>query len=112
MPFAVNGDAAKGIAFVIGAASMAEFVAKACSSPQTVEINAKKRAPTMMKWVNIGILEGALIIGVTIFFDKKYGPPMIAGAVVEGIITYAEYWHGKQSGLANPGPGTEEYGGP
>ena len=43
MPFAVNGgDAGKGIAFVIGAASMAEFVAKACSSPQTVEINAKK----------------------------------------------------------------------
>ena len=99
----------QGIAFVIGAASMAEFVAKACSSPQTVEINAQKRAPTLMKWVNIGIVEGALIIGATIFFDKKYAMPMIAGAVVEGVITYAEYAHGKQSGLANPGQPTEEY---
>jgi hypothetical protein len=99
----------QGIAFVIGAASMAEFVAKACSSPQTVEINAKKRAPTMMKWVNVGIIEGALIIGVTIFFDKKYAMPMIAGAVTEGLITYAEYAHGKKSGLNNPGPPTEDY---
>jgi hypothetical protein len=99
----------QGIAFVIGAASMAEFVAKACSSPQTVEINAQKRAPTLMKWVNVGIAEGALIIGATVFFDKKYAKPMIAGAVVEGLITYAEYAYGKNSGLANPGPPTEEY---
>jgi hypothetical protein len=98
----------QGIAFVIGAASMAEFVAKACSSPQTVEINAKKRAPTMMKWVNIGIAEGALIIGATIFFDKKYAMPMILGAAAEGVITYAEYVYGKKSGLNNPGPPTEE----
>jgi len=109
MPFALNGnDYGQGIAFVIGAASMAEFVAKACSSPQTVEINAKKRAPTMMKWVVIGLLEGALLIGVTIFFDKKYSVPMIAGAAVEGIITYAEYAHGRNSGLSQPGPTTEE----
>jgi hypothetical protein len=102
----------KGIAFVIGAASMAEFVAKACSSPQTVEINAQKRAPTLMKWVNIGIAEGALIIGVTIFFDKKYAGPMIAGALLEAGITYAEYMHGKKSGLANPGAPTEQYPNP
>jgi hypothetical protein len=102
-------SAGQGIAFVIGAASMAEFVAKACSSPQTVEINAKKRAPTMMKWVNVGIAEGALIIGATIFFDKKYAKPLIAGAVVEGIITYAEYAYGRNSGLANPGPSTEDW---
>jgi len=109
MPFALNGgDAGKGIAFVIGAASMAEFVAKACSSPQTVEINAKKRAPTMMKWVVIGLAEGALLIGVTIFFDKKYSGALIAGAVVEGIITYAEYVHGRNAGLTSPEPGTEE----
>jgi hypothetical protein len=109
MPLALESNYGTGIAFVIGAASMAEFVAKACSSPQTVEINASKRAPTMMKWVNIGILEGALLIGVTVFFDKKYSVPLIAGAVAEGIITYAEYVHGRASGLNNPGPGTEQY---
>jgi len=110
MPFALNGDSAgNGIAFVIGAASMAEFVAKACSSPQTVEINAKKRAPTMMKWVNVGIAEGALLIGVTIFFDKKYSMPLILGALAEAVITYAEYVHGRNAGLRQPGPPTEEY---
>jgi hypothetical protein len=98
-----------GIAFVIGAASMAEFVAKACSSPQTVEINAGQRAPTLMKWVHIGLLEGAVIIGVTVFFDKKYAKALIAGAAVEGIITYAEYLHGKNVGLKNGGPSTESY---
>jgi hypothetical protein len=109
MPFALNGgDSGKGIAFVIGAASMAEFIAKACSSPQTVEINAKKRAPTMMKWVFVGLAEGALIIGITIFFDKKYSAPMIWGALVEGIITYAEYIHGRNAGLSSSAPGTEE----
>jgi len=108
MPMALTAEG-KGIAFVIGAASMAEFVAKACSSPQTVEINAKKRAPTMMKWVHVGIMEGALIIGVTIFFDKQYAFPLIAGAFVEAIITYMEYIHGRNSGLAKPGPSTEQY---
>ena len=103
MAFGNNG------AGLIGAASMAEFVAKACSSPQTVEINANKRAPTLMKWVHIGIAEGAVLIGVTIFFDKKYAKPLILGALAEGLITYAEYIHGKQSGLASVESGTEDY---
>jgi len=112
MPLALNGgDFGKGIAFVIGAASMAEFIAKACSSPQTVEINANKRAETMMKWVAVGLVEGALIIGVTVFFDKKYSGALIAGAAVEGLITYMEYAHAKNAGLATAAtkPGTEQY---
>jgi|SRR5215831_647265 len=111
MPLALNGGGfGTGVAFVIGAASMAEFIAKACSSPQTVEINADKRAQTLMKWVGIGLAEGALIIGVTVFFDAKYSGALIAGAAVEGLITYAEYVHAKNAGLAASNlPGTEVY---
>ena len=32
------------------------------SSPQTTELNAKKRAPTLMKWVNIAAVESAGVV--------------------------------------------------
>jgi hypothetical protein len=101
-------SAGNGIAFLIGAASMAEFVAKACSSPQTLETNATKRAPTMWKWVNLGILEGSLLVAASAALDKKYAFYLLAGGAFEGAITYAEYWHGKQSGLASSEPETED----
>ena len=45
----------RGIAFLVGATLMADMIAKACSSPQTVETNAGRRASTAMKWANIGL---------------------------------------------------------
>jgi hypothetical protein len=107
--FSSARDAGNGIAFLIGAASMAEFVAKACSSPQTLETNAGKRAPTMWKWVNLGIIEGALLVAISAAIDKKFAAYILAGGIAEGLITYAEYWHGKQSGLASAEPETENY---
>lgn len=98
-----------GIAFLVSAGIMAEIIAKACSSPQTVEINAEKRAPTLMKWVNIGTIEGTALVLIAAAVDKKHRTPILLGALTEGIITYAEYMHGKSSGLANGGEGTEVY---
>lgn len=103
------GAGSFGIAFLVSAGIVAEIVAKACSSPQTVEINAAKRAPTLMKWVNVGMAEAAALVLVAAFFDRRYRTPIILGALAEGAITYAEYLHGKKSGLANGGPGTESY---
>lgn len=102
-------SAGNGIAFLIGAGSMAEFIAKACSSPQTLEINAGKRAPTMWKWVNIGILEGSILVGVAALVDKRYAQYILLGGAVEGVITYLEYAHGKQAGLNSTAEGTETY---
>ena len=108
--FVANGqEAGAGIAFLIGAGAVAEFVAKAVSSPQTVEINARKRAPTLMKWVVIGLVEGAIMVTVAALIDKRYAKYLIAGGIFEGVVTYAEYVYGKQSGLSNPGPATEAY---
>lgn len=98
-----------GVAFLVSAGIMAEIIAKACSSPQTTELNADKRAPTLMKWVNIGTIEGALLVGVAATVDKKYRIPIILGATLEGVITYIEYLHGKSAGLKSTLPGTEEY---
>jgi hypothetical protein len=110
MPIApTNGNTANGIAFLIGAGFVAEAVAKACSSPQTVEINVKKRAETLMKWVNVGMIEGVAMVLIAATFDRKHSKAIVLGGLLEAIITYVEYWHGKSSGLAKQGPATEEY---
>jgi hypothetical protein len=110
--FVANGNrAGAGIAFLVGAGAVAEFIAKACSSPQTVEINVSKRGDTLMKWVFIGLVESAVMVGIAAAIDKKYAVYLVAGGAFEGIVTYAEYMHGKQSGLENGGPETEVIGG-
>jgi len=79
------------------------------SSPQTTEINAAKRADSLMKWVTIadgvalaGGAAGSLIAGSPV-------PFVAAGFVVLGM--HLLYVHAKNSGLANGGASTEDYGG-
>lgn len=98
-----------GIAFLVSAGIVAEIVAKACSSPQTAHLNAHKRAPTLMYWVNIGMVEAGIFVAAAAYFDKKHRVPIIMGGVAEGLITYAEYWHAMQEGLKSDAPGTEDY---
>jgi hypothetical protein len=102
------GQALAGLAFLSGAQVMADLVAKACSSPQTMEINAQARAGTLMKWVTIGLVEGAAFIGIAAMISPQVGMAFIAGGTLEGAITYMQYRHAKQSGLASDKPGTEQ----
>ena len=102
-------DSSWGIAFLVSAGIVAEIVAKACSSPQTTELNADARAPTLMKWVNIGMVEAAFFVAAAAILDEKHRVPIILGGLAEGMITYAEYLHGKRAGLANGGPPTERW---
>jgi hypothetical protein len=98
----------RGIAFLIGGAFMADIIAKACSSPQTVETNAGRRAETAMKWTRIGMIEGAVFVAIAAYLEPKNASAFIAGGALEAAITYGEYVHAKQSGLASSEPGTEE----
>lgn len=98
-----------GVAFLVSAGIMAEITAKACSSPQTVEINAKSRAPTLMKWVTIGMVEGLILVIIAAAVDKKYRLPILLGGLAEAAITWIEYAHGKKSGLESDEAGTESY---
>src|SRR5215470_7762874 len=110
--FVVNGkQAGAGIAFLVGAGAVAEFIAKACSSPQTVEINVSKRGETLMKWVGIGLVESAVMVTIAAMIDQRYAVYLVAGGLFEGVVTYVEYVYGKQSGLKNTGPETEVIGG-
>jgi Na+-translocating ferredoxin:NAD+ oxidoreductase RnfD subunit len=99
-----------GVAFLVGATVMADMVAKACSSPQTAEINANSRASTLMKWVNVGLIEGAAFVVLAAMIDRKHAMAFLAGGGLEGAITYFQYQHAMNAGLASPEPGTEDQG--
>lgn len=75
------------------------------SSPQTTEINADKRADTLMKWVKIGFVV-ALAGGVVGTITSKSAVPLVATSAV-GVGMWAMYEHAKKSGLENGGAGTE-----
>jgi hypothetical protein len=96
-----------GIAFLGGVQAMADIIAKACSSPQTAEINAGSRAATLMKWVHLGMLEGSALVIVAALISPEVGVAFIAGGTAEAVITYLEYKHAKKAGLASDLPGTE-----
>lgn len=102
-------SAGDGIAFLVSYGIVAEIIAKACSSPQTAELNADKRAPTLMKWVNIGVVEAIAAVAIAAAIDKRHRTAIIAGGALAIIVTYGEYMYAKSSGLRNGGPATESY---
>jgi hypothetical protein len=98
-----------GIAFLVAYGITCEAIAKDVSSPQTAEMNIRKRARTLMKWVHIGQTESLFVVVIAAAIDKKHRNAIIAGGVLGMAITEIEYVYAKQSGLTNPGPPTEEY---
>lgn len=106
MAFADIG-VSQGVAFMVSAGVVAEFVAKACSSPQTMQINAHARADTLMKWVNVGLVEAAVFVAIAATIDGKHRNAILFGGILEGLITFWEYRHAMQAGLASMEPGTE-----
>lgn len=101
----------KGFAFILGAASVAEFIAKDVSSPQTVHLNAKRRGPTLMRWVHVGMVESAFFVGITAFLDRKHALAFIAGGALEMAVTELEYLYARQIGVEEGGPTTEQHDG-
>lgn len=103
-----NVSSSNGLAFLIAAGLMYEIVAAACSSPQTAEINADKRSETLMKWVKLGIAQGALFILIAACVERKRALAIISGGGLAGIILAACYVHANVSGMSNGHlPGTE-----
>jgi uncharacterized membrane protein YozB (DUF420 family) len=105
-------SAGDGVAFIVSYGIVAEIIAKACSSPQTAEINAHSRATTLMKWVNIGVAESIVVIIIAAWIDSKvpgknHTSAIIAGGVLAIVVTYGEYMYAKKAGLSSDEPGTE-----
>lgn len=102
---AMRGDDA--LTFMVSAGLVYEVIAAACSSPQTTEINAKKRSGTLMKWVHLGAVQAGLLVGVAAMMSKRPAPALLGGGVAIGLM-YAQYFHARNAGLKSSAPGTED----
>lgn len=93
----------------IYAALSYDIISATNSSPQTTEINAQARSDTLMKWVKIGMWQigGFAVLGTIL--DRTLWPAV--GCALGGGLMWYQYKHAMESGLANPGPVTENYGG-
>jgi L-asparagine transporter-like permease len=109
MPVNPINNGGDGVAFLVSAGLVYECIAKACSSPQTAELNAEKRAETLMKWVNIGTVEAIAFVCIAVYFEPKHRNAIIAGGALAAVVTYGEYIYAKQSGLASKGEPTETW---
>jgi hypothetical protein len=101
------GADGRGTAFLVSAGIVYEIIAAACSSPQTTEINAGRRAQTLMKWVYVGLAQAALFVAAAAYIDKKHRAEIIVGGAVAGMAMWAQYVHARRAGLASSAPGTE-----
>jgi uncharacterized membrane protein YdcZ (DUF606 family) len=104
------GSGSNGVAFLVSAGLVYEAIAAACSSPQTTELNAGSRAPTLMKWVNLGVGQAILFVIIAAAIDSKHRLAILAGGGTAAVLMYAQYAHAKSAGLKNGGPPTETYG--
>lgn len=104
---ATAASGSNGIAFLVSAGLVYEAIAAACSSPQTMEINAKARAGTLMKWVHLGVGQAALFVVIAAWCDPKHRGAILSGGLLAGALMYGQYMHARASGLASSEPGTE-----
>lgn len=99
-----NGGAAAKVA--IYATLMYDIISATNSSPQTTEINAQKRASTLMKWVHIGVVQGLLFVAIGMYLDKDRWPPLMGGGLA-AVLLYGQYRYALAAGTQHPGESTE-----
>jgi hypothetical protein len=103
-----GGSRSDGIAFLVSAGIVYEIIAAACSSPQTAEINAKKRSGTLMKWVNLGLAQSAVFIIIAAWVDRPNRHAIVGGGATAAFLMWAQYNHALEAGLHSAKPGTED----
>lgn len=91
----------------VSAEMVYQLVGSNMSSPQTAELNAAARAPTISKWVNLTNLEAAAWIVFLCLLDGSLWPLLGGGLALGGMVL--KYSYAIRSGLANGAPATEQY---
>jgi hypothetical protein len=91
----------------VSAEMVYQLVGSNMSSPQTAELNAGARAPTIQKWVTMTNAEAAAWIAFLILLDGTLWPLVGGGLALAGMVL--KYRYAIDSGLRNPAPGTENY---
>lgn len=91
----------------VAAEMVYQLVGSNMSSPQTAELNAAARAPTISKWVNLTNVEAAAWIIFLCLLDGSLWPLLGGGLALGGMVL--KYSYAIRSGLASAEPGTEVY---
>jgi hypothetical protein len=84
-----------------------QLIGSNMSSPQTAELNAHARAPTINKWVNLTNAEAAGWIIFLCALDESLWP--LLGGAIAAVGMWLKYRYAIQSGLKSSEPGTESY---
>lgn len=99
------------VVMAIYATLMYDVISATNSSPQTTEINASLRADSLMKWVHLGLAQGAAFAVLGMILEPKHRSAPLVGAGLAGGLMYVQYMHALQSGLESKEPATEKPGG-
>ena len=91
----------------VSAEMVYQLVGSNMSSPQTAELNAAARAPTIAKWVNLTNLEAAAWIVFLCLLDGSLWPLLGGGLALGGMVL--KYSYAIRSGLGSAEPATENY---
>jgi hypothetical protein len=91
----------------VAAEMVYQLVGSNMSSPQTAELNAHARAPTIGKWVNLTNAEAVGWILFLCVLDESLWPMLGGGIAAVGM--WLKYRYAIRSGLASGAPGTESY---
>lgn len=91
----------------VAAEMVYQLIGSNMSSPQTAELNAHARAPTINKWVNLTNAESAGWIIFLCALDESLWPLLGGGIAAVGM--WLKYRYAIQSGLKSSEPGTETY---
>ena len=91
----------------VAAEMIYQIVGSNMSSPQTAELNADARAPTIDKWVNMTMGECAAWVAFLCWLDKSWWPAL--GGGIAGVGMYAKYRYAIIAGLKDDKPPTENY---
>jgi membrane protein required for beta-lactamase induction len=107
-----GGIGTPAVTMAVYAALVYDVISATNSSPQTTEINARKRAETLMKWVHVGLAQAAIFAVLGIALEVKAHRPAWPPALGSGMaasMLYVQYVYARNSGISKPGPETEEY---
>ena len=105
MPALVN--AGRMLSVYAGAELVYQLTGANLSSPQTAELNAKKRAPTIGKWVLMTHGKSLFWIVLLCSLDSSLWPALGGGLAAADM--HFSYRYAISSGLASDQPGTEHW---
>ena len=91
----------------VSAEMVYQLVGSNMSSPQTAELNAGARAPTIQKWVNMTNAEAVGWLMFLSYLDGSLYPFLGGGLALGGMVL--KYRYAIRCGLENPAPATETY---